>query len=292
MENSILNYIGNTPLIKARQTSRGDVDLYFKLEGFNPGGSIKDRVAYSMITEALKRGDIDKNTHLVEATSGNTGIALAYIAQILGMKISLIMPENATKERIKIMRAYGAEVILTDADLSMEGSIDLAYDLVKTDNYYLLDQFSNDDNWKAHYRTTGPEIWKQTKGKITHLVSSMGTTGTITGTSKFLKEQNPNIKIIGVQPNEGSNIPGIKKWDIGYLPAIYDDTNIDRIELISTDKAIEMTHFIASKESIFGGMSSGAAAFIAQGISQEIKQGLIVSIVPDRGDRYLSSGLF
>lgn len=293
MNNSILDLVGNTPLVKAnRLIDNPNVELYFKLEGQNPGGSVKDRAAYNMIKSALDRGDITTETKLIEATSGNTGIALAMIAGIFGLDIELIMPENSTVERVQTMRAYGAKVILTSADDGIEGSRDYAEDKMKTGDYFMLNQFGNDDNWKAHYNTTGPEIWNDTSHKITHFVSSMGTTGTIMGTSTFLKERNIDIQIVGVQPTDDSRIPGIRKWPEAYLPSIFDPKKVDRTLEVSEKEAILMSRRLAEEEGIFAGMSSGGAAAAAVRLCNELESGLVVSIVCDRGDRYLSSELF
>lgn len=293
MNNSILDLVGNTPLVKAqRLLEKPGVELYFKLEGQNPGGSVKDRAAYSMIKNALDRGDIDKNTKLIEATSGNTGIALAMIAGIFGLNIELVMPENSTVERVQTMKAYGARVILTNADDGIEGSRDFAEEKMKSGGYFMLNQFGNDDNWKAHYETTGPEIWNDTHGKITHFVSSMGTTGTIMGTSTFLKERNKDIQIVGVQPTDDSRIPGIRKWPEEYLPSIFNPSKVDRTLEVSEKEAVLMSRRLAEEEGIFAGMSSGGAAAAAVRLCNELDKGLVVSIVCDRGDRYLSSDLF
>lgn len=293
MNNSILDLVGNTPMVKAqRLLEKPGVELYFKLEGQNPGGSVKDRAAYSMIKNALDRGDIDKNTKLIEATSGNTGIALAMIAGIFGLNIELVMPENSTVERVQTMKAYGARVILTNADDGIEGSRDFAEEKMKSGGYFMLNQFGNDDNWKAHYETTGPEIWNDTHGKITHFVSSMGTTGTIMGTSTFLKERNKDIQIVGVQPTDDSRIPGIRKWPEEYLPSIFNPSKVDRTLEVSEKEAVLMSRRLAEEEGIFAGMSSGGAAAAAVRLCNELDKGLVVSIVCDRGDRYLSSDLF
>ena len=268
------------------------VTLYFKLEGQNPGGSVKDRPALNMIRSALERGTIGKGSRLIEATSGNTGIALAMIARLYGLEIELVMPENATRERVQTMRAYGARVTLTPSSLGIEGARDYAEELVASKGYHMLDQFSNPDNWKAHYRTTGPEIWKDTRGKITHFVSSMGTTGTIMGTSAYLKEQSQEVHIVGVQPDGESSIPGIRKWPREYLPAIFDPSRVDRILEVSEEEARRTSRLLASEEGIFAGMSSGGAAAAALRLAAEIREGVIVTIVCDRGDRYLSSDLF
>ena len=293
MNDSILDLVGNTPLVKAKRVfNKPGVELYFKLEGQNPGGSVKDRAAYNMIKSALERGDIEKDTKLIEATSGNTGIALAMIAGIFGLDIELVMPENSTVERVQTMKAYGAKVILTDADGGIEGSRDFAEDKMKSGDYFMLNQFGNDDNWQAHYKTTGPEIWEDTNHKVTHFVSSMGTTGTIMGTSTFLKEKNPDIQIVGVQPTDDSRIPGIRKWPEAYLPKIFNPKKVDRVLEVSEEDAIMMSRRLAEEEGIFAGMSSGGATAAAIRLCEELDSGLVVSIVCDRGDRYLSSDLF
>ncbi|TBW29140.1 cysteine synthase CysM [Gramella sp. KN1008] len=293
MNDSILNLVGNTPLVKARSImTRPGVELYFKLEGQNPGGSVKDRAAYNMIKSALERGDIDKSTKLIEATSGNTGIAFAMIAGIFGLDIELVMPENSTIERVQTMRAYGAKVILTNADGGIEESRDYAEEKMKSGGYFMLNQFGNDDNWKAHYQTTGPEIWEDTQHRITHFVSSMGTTGTIMGTSTYLKEKNKDIQIVGVQPTDDSRIPGIRKWPEAYLPKIFNPEKVDRTLEVSEKEAVLMSRRLAEEEGIFAGMSSGGAAAAAIRLCDELDSGLVVSIVCDRGDRYLSSDLF
>jgi cysteine synthase B len=293
MSFSILDLIGNTPLVESKVLNQSpNVKLFFKLEGHNPGGSVKDRAALNMIKSGLERGDINKNSKLIEATSGNTGIALALIAGIYGMDIELVMSENATKERVQTMRAYGAKVTLTSGDRGIEGARDYAEEKVEKEGFIMLDQFANDDNWKAHYKSTGPEIWKDTKGEVTHFVSSMGTTGTIMGTSTYLKEQNPNVQIIGAQPTDGSKIPGIRKWPQEYLPKIFNPQKVDRVMEVSQEEARNMTRRLAKEEGIFSGMSSGGAATVALRLASELESGIIVSIVCDRGDRYLSSGLF
>ncbi|GMN08842.1 cysteine synthase CysM [Croceitalea sp. MTPC9] len=293
MSKTILDLIGNTPLVKSRVLNTNpNVELYFKLEGHNPGGSVKDRPAFNMIKNGLERGDFTKNSRLIEATSGNTGIGLAIVAGVYGLNIELVMPENSTKERIQTMRAYGAKVTLTSSDIGIEGARDYAENKVLNEGYIMLNQFANDDNWKAHYNTTGPEIWKDTNKKITHFVSSMGTTGTITGTSTFLKEQNPNVNIIGVQPEEGSRIPGIRKWSPDYVPKIYNSEKVDNILYVNEKEAVATAKRLAKEEGIFSGMSSGGAAVVALQIAEQLKEGVIVSIVCDRGDRYLSSNLF
>lgn len=293
MNRSILDLIGNTPLVRAQKLIQNPkVELYFKLEGQNPGGSVKDRAAYNMIKKALERGDISEETKLIEATSGNTGIALAMVARLLNLQIELVMPENSTEERVKTMRAYGAKVILTSADVGIEGARDFAEKKMKEGGYFMLNQFGNPDNWKAHYETTGPEIWRDTNGKITHFVSSMGTTGTIMGTSTFMKEKNKNVQIVGVQPADDARIPGIRKWPVEYLPAIFDRNKVDRILEVNEAEARKMTKRLAEEEGIFGGMSSGGAAAAAVRLCNELEEGVVVSIVCDRGDRYLSSDLF
>lgn len=290
---SILDQIGNTPLIEAAHILQKEgVRLFLKMEGKNPGGSVKDRPAYNMIKEALKRGDIKKGGQLVEATSGNTGIALAFIAMLLGVNIKLIMPENSTEERVKTMRAYGAEVILTPADIGIEGSRDLAFELRDTKGYVLLNQFENDDNWKAHYKTTGPEIWQDTQGEITHFVSAMGTTGTIMGVSAYLNEKDKDIKIIGAQPSDNSRIPGIRKWSPDYVPKFFDRSRLDEVIEVSEDDARLMARRLAEEEGVFAGMSSGGAVASALRVAEQIDKGLIVTVICDIGDRYLSSDLF
>ncbi|MBT8260961.1 MAG: cysteine synthase CysM [Flavobacteriaceae bacterium] len=290
---NILDTIGNTPLIKAQHIiDNPNVDLYLKLEGHNPAGSVKDRAALNMIKSAMDRGDIKSNTKIVEATSGNTGIALAMIAGFYNITIELVMPENATPERIKTMKAYGAIVTLTSKSKGIEGSRDYAENLSKKKGYLILNQFANDDNWKAHYKTTGPEIWRDSEGKISHFISSMGTTGTIMGTSTYLKEQNTKIKIVGVQPTENSNIPGIRKWSKSYLPKIFDSRKVDQIINVSENEAIKMAQQLALKEGVFAGMSSGGAVAAALKLAENLENGVLVVIICDRGDRYLSSNLF
>ena len=291
---NISQLIGNTPLVEIHLPELpAHVTLLAKLEGNNPGGSVKDRPAYYMIQRALQRGDINSSTRLVEATSGNTGIALAMAAASFGLNITLTMPENSTQERIDTMRAFGATVILTDEAGAIELSRTVADDMVKKEGYVMLDQFGNPDNYQAHYHGTGPEIWRDTEGTITHFVSSMGTTGTIMGNSMFLKEQNPAIRIVGVQPDEGSSIPGIRKWSPEFLPAIYDPRRVDEIRFVTKDDAADMSRRLAREAGIFAGMSSGGAALAAIRLARELDQpATIVTIVCDRGDRYLSSGLF
>ncbi|HKK40116.1 MAG TPA: cysteine synthase CysM [Cryomorphaceae bacterium] len=285
--------IGNTPLVEIRNISRKKgVRLFGKLEGHNPGGSVKDRAAYGMLKGALDRGDIKKGDKLVEATSGNTGIALAMIASILEVKMTLIMPESATIERRKTMKAFGADLILTPAEKTIEYSRTLAEEMAAKEGYYMLNQFGNPDNWKMHYNTTGPEIWNDTDGKVTHFVSAMGTTGTIMGVSRYLKEQNPEIRIVGTQPTEGSKIPGIRRWSPEFLPKIFEASRVDRTIDVSESQAADMARRLAKEEAIFSGMSSGGALTAALKIAEEIDEGVIVFIVCDRGDRYLSSPLF
>ncbi|RXG23498.1 MULTISPECIES: cysteine synthase CysM [Leeuwenhoekiella] len=293
MNYSIERLIGNTPLVESRVLQTNPkVKLLFKLEGQNPGGSVKDRAAYNMITSALERGEISKDSKLIEATSGNTGIALAMIASIYGLNLEIVMPENATAERVQTMRAYGATVILTPKEIGIEGARDLAEDKVKNEGYYMFNQFSNDDNWKAHYKTTGPEIYHDTNGQVTHFVSSMGTTGTIMGTSTYLKEQNAAIQIIGVQPTDESSIPGIRKWPKEYLPKIFDASKVDQVLEVSETDARLMAKRLAKEEGIFSGMSSGGATVAALRLCEQLEEGIVVSIICDRGDRYLSSDLF
>lgn len=287
---SILDLIGNTPLAELNVLSPNpNVKIFAKLEGNNPGGSVKDRAALNMIKSAIERGEIKKETILIEATSGNTGIALAMIATLFQIKIELVMPFNSTKERIDTMEAYGAKVILLG---SIEACRDYAEEKSKSDEYLMLNQFANADNYLAHYKTTGPEIWKDTNQKITHFVASMGTTGTIMGTSMYLKEQNPSIQIIGCQPTEGSSIPGIRRWPKEYLPTIFDPSRVDRIFDISQEESSLMARELAKKEAIFAGMSSGGQAVAAIKLAKELESGVIVFICCDRGDRYLSSNLF
>ena len=293
MAKGILSQIGNTPLIEVvNLVNKPNVKLYLKLEGNNPGGSVKDRPAFNMISEAAKRGDLKEGDTLVEATSGNTGIALAYVAQLFKLKMILVMPETATKERVDTMQAYGAEVLLTSADRGIEGSRDIAFGLRDDKGYTLLNQFENHDNWKAHYKTTGPEIWRDTNGEITHFVSAMGTTGTIMGTSTFLKEQNKNITIVGAQPTDGSKIPGIRKWSPDYVPGIFDAKKVDQVIEVSQKEATAMTQRLAKEEGVFAGMSSGGSVATALKVVDSIDEGVVVAIVCDRGDRYLSSPLF
>ena len=291
--NKITDLVGNTPLVRLeRLCPNPNVTILAKLEGQNPGGSVKDRAALSMITEAEKRGDLKSGIKLIEPTSGNTGIALAMIATARGYEIELVMPESASRERALTMEAYGAKVTLTPSEKSMEGAIDYVREKVAGGGYLMLDQFSNPDNKLAHYRTTGPEIYRDTDQKITHFVSSMGTTGTITGVSRFVKEQNTEIQIVGVHPSPGSNIPGIRKWPEEYLPKIYESERVDRILYVSQEEATIMTNRLAREEGVFCGMSSGGAVHSAVKLAREISSGVIVVIICDRGDRYLSTDLF
>jgi len=290
---SILDQVGNTPLVELKKlTANPKVTIYAKLEGNNPGGSVKDRAAYGMIKGALDRGELKPGMKLIEATSGNTGIALAMIANLFDVEIELVMPEDATRERVLTMEAYGAKVVLTPKEGSMEAAIDYAHAQVAKGGYHMLNQFANPDNYGMHYRTTGPEIWRDTQGGVTHFVSAMGTTGTIMGVSRYLKEQNPQVQIVGCQPTEGSRIPGIRKWPEAYLPKIFERQRVDRIMDIAEHDAREMTRRLAKEEAVFCGMSSGGAVSAAVRLSKELEQGVLVCIICDRGDRYLSSDLF
>lgn len=287
---SIIDLVGNTPLVELQKLNPNpNVKIYGKLEGNNPAGSVKDRPALNMIRSAVERGDIKKGMKLIEATSGNTGIALAMIARLFDLEIELIMPSNSTRERTLTMEAFGAKVILLD---NIEKCRDYAEEQASTGQYYMLDQFGNPDNYMAHYKSTGPEIWRDTEQKVTHFVSSMGTTGTIMGTSMYLKEVNPAIQIVGCQPTEGSSIPGIRRWPAAYLPKIFDANRVDRVMDIAESDATEMARKLAKTEGIFAGMSSGGAASAAIKLAQELESGVIVFICCDRGDRYLSSDLF
>lgn len=293
MSRSLLDIIGNTPLVESRVLNPNPkVRLLFKLEGNNPGGSVKDRPAHFIIKNGLERGDFDKNSKLIEATSGNTGIGLAMVAGHYGLELELVMPENSTVERVQTMRAYGAKVTLTPAEGGIEGARDYAEAKVRDQGYFMLNQFANQDNWKAHYHTTGPEIWRDTQGEITHFVSSMGTTGTIMGVSTYLKQQDPQVQIIGVQPDDDAKIPGIRKWPEAYLPKIFDPKKVDRIMEVSQAEATRTARRLAREEGIFAGMSSGGATAVALRLAASLAQGTIVSIICDRGDRYLSSPLF
>ncbi len=290
---TILDLVGNTPLVEIESIIRkAGVKVYGKLEGHNPGGSVKDRAAYGMIKGALDSGKLKAGVRLVEATSGNTGIALAMIARKFGIDITLIMPESATAERVQTMRAFGAEVLLTPAEKTIEYSRQLAEEMAESPGYHMLNQFANPDNWGMHYRTTGPEIWRDTGGKITHFVSSMGTTGTIMGVSRYLKEQNPEVQIVGVQPTDGSRIPGIRRWSPEFLPKIFEPERVDRVIDVSQDEARQMMKRLAREEGVFSGMSSGGAATATSRLVDELDGGVVVFIVCDRGDRYLSSNIF
>ncbi|WP_374278514.1 cysteine synthase CysM [Azonexus sp.] len=297
MYKTLQDFVGNTPLVRlvripgADNERRGNVILA-KLEGNNPAGSVKDRPALSMIARAEARGDIKPGDTLIEATSGNTGIALAMAAAIKGYRMILVMPENQSIERRQSMRAYGAELVLTPRDGGMELARDVAEKMRDEGKGIILDQFANPDNPLAHYEGTGPEIWRDTEGRVTHFVSSMGTTGTIMGTSRYLKEMNPAIEIVGCQPEEGSQIAGIRKWPEAYLPKIYDRTHVDRIEYVSQADAEAMTRRLAVEEGIFAGISSGGALAVALRLAERLENAVIVSIVCDRGDRYLSTGVF
>jgi cysteine synthase B len=287
---TIIDLVGNTPLVELTKLNPNpNVKIYGKLEGNNPGGSVKDRPALNMIRCAVERGDIKHGMKLIEATSGNTGIALAMIARLFDLEIELVMPSNSTRERTLTMEAFGAKVILLE---NIEKCRDYAEEQAKTDEYFMLDQFANPDNYMAHYKTTGPEIWRDTHQKVTHFVSSMGTTGTIMGTSMFLKEVNSDIQIVGCQPSEGSSIPGIRRWPAAYLPKIFDARRVDKIMDIDQIEASKMAQKLAKSEGIFAGMSSGGGAAAAIRLAHELESGVIVFICCDRGDRYLSSNLF
>ncbi len=287
------SFVGNTPLVRLQRLP-GDTTntVLVKLEGNNPAGSVKDRPALSMIQHAELRGDIKPGDTLIEATSGNTGIALAMVAAMKGYKMILIMPENMSVERRALMKAFGAEIVLVTREQSMEGARDLADQMQAEGKGIVLDQFANRDNPLAHYESTGPEIWRDTQGKVTHFVSSMGTTGTIMGTSRYLKERNQGVQIVGVQPTEGSSIPGIRRWPKEYLPKIYDPSRVDRIMEVSQEDAENTTRDLARKEGIFCGISSGGAVAAALRLSTQLENAVIVSIICDRGDRYLSTGVF
>ncbi len=297
MKRTLEDFIGETPLVRLQrlpgaENARRNNLILAKLEGDNPAGSVKDRPAISMVRRAQERGTIKKGDVLIEPTSGNTGIALAMAAAIRGFRMILIMPEHLSVERRQTMRAFGAEIILTPQKGGMEAARDLAEKMVREGQGIMLDQFANPDNPLAHYETTGPEIWRDTEGKITHFVSSMGTTGTIMGCSRLFKEKNAKIQIVGCQPEEGAQIPGIRKWPEGYLPKIYDKARVDRLEYVSQADAEEMARRLASEEGIFAGISSGGAVAVALRISKELKNAVVVTIICDRGDRYLSTGVF
>jgi cysteine synthase B len=290
---TIESFVGNTPLVRLQRLPGETSNIILaKLEGDNPAGSVKDRPAISMIKRAEERGEIKPGDRLIEATSGNTGIALAMAAAIKGYRMTLIMPENMSAERRAVMKAFGAEIILTPAEGSMEAAIDLARDMERKGEGRILDQFSNPDNPRAHYEGTGPEIWRDTEGTVTHFVSSMGTTGTIMGTSMFLKEKNPSVQIIGVQPKDEAKIPGIRRWPKEYLPKICDFSRVDRIMDVTQEEAEDMTRQLAAREGIFAGISSGGAVSAALRLSKEVENAVIVVIICDRGDRYLSTGVF
>ena len=293
MYNTLEHYVGNTPLVQLKRLpGKTSNTILVKLEGNNPAGSVKDRPALSMIKHAEARGDIKPGDTLIEATSGNTGIALAMVAAMRGYKMVLVMPDNQSMERRQAMKAYGAELVLTPKDGSMELARDVALKMQAEGEGIVLDQFGNMDNPRAHYESTGPEIWRDTDGKITHFVSSMGTTGTIMGTSRYLKEQNADVQVVGVQPEEGSQIPGIRKWPEAYLPKIYDASRIDQFIYVNQTNAEKTTRRLAAEEGIFAGISSGGALYAALQLSRQVENAVIVSIVCDRGDRYLSTGVF
>jgi len=286
----IIDLVGNTPMAElTRLNPNRNVKIYAKLEGNNPAGSVKDRAALNMIQSALERGDIRPGMKLIEATSGNTGIALAMMARLFGLEIELIMPASSSKERTATMEAFGAEVVLME---TMEICRDYAEEKGLESDYYLMNQFSNPDNYLAHYKTTGPEIWRDTEGLITHFVSAMGTTGSIMGNSMFLKEQNPDIRIVGCQPTEESSIPGIRRWPAAYMPKIFDASRVDQVLDISQADATDMARKLARTEGIFAGMSTGGAAHAALKVAETLESGVIVFIACDRGDRYLSTDLF
>ena len=286
----IIDIIGNTPMVEIKKLNPNpNVKILAKLEGNNPGGSVKDRASLNMIRSALERGEIKAGTKLIEATSGNTGIALAMIARLFDLEIELVLPSNSTRERTLTMEAFGAKVTLLEG---IEACRDYAEEKGATGEYFLLNQFANPDNYMAHYKTTGPEIWRDTNGGITHFVSSMGTTGTIMGCSRYFKEVNPSIQIVGCQPTEGSSIPGIRRWPEAYLPKIFDAKRVDRVMDVSQDEATEMTRKLARVEAVFAGMSSGGALAASLKLAQELTEGTIIFICCDRGDRYLSSDLF
>jgi len=293
MDRTLEDFVGNTPLVRLKRLpgATGNAIL-LKLEGNNPAGSVKDRPALSMIRRAQERGTIKPGDTLIEPTSGNTGIALAMAAAIMGYRMVLVMPENQTLERQQTMRAYGAELVLTPKEASMEGARDAAERMVREGRGVLLDQFSNPDNPLAHYEGTGPEIWRDTGGRVTHFISSMGTTGTIMGVSRYLKEKNPGVQIIGCQPADGSQIPGIRKWPAAYLPKICDWSQVDRVVEVTQADAEDTMRRLAREEGIFAGVSSGGALWAALQISAQVRDAVIVSIVCDRGDRYLSTGVF
>lgn len=289
----LIDFIGNTPLVELNHINPNPkVKLLAKLEGHNPGGSVKDRAAFGLIQGGIESGLIKPDSKLIEATSGNTGIALAMIARLNNLHIELVMPENSTRERVLSMRAFGAVVTLTPAEGSMEAAIDYARNKVEKEGYIMLDQFGNQNNPNMHYKTTGPEIWRDTDGKVTHFVSAMGTTGTIMGVSRYLKEQNPNVTIVGAQPAEGAKIPGIRKWPEEYLPKIFDKNRVDQVVEVGEEEAKEMTKRLAREEGVFAGMSSGGSVAAALKIIPNLESGVVVCIICDRGDKYLSTDLF
>lgn len=290
---TLIDFIGNTPLVELRHINPNkNVRLMAKLEGQNPGGSVKDRTALGLIQGGIEDGLIKADSKLIEATSGNTGIALAMIARLKNLHLELVMPENSTKERVLTMQAFGAHVILTPADAGMEGAIDLAREKVEKDGYVGLDQFGNPHNPQMHYRTTGPEIYRDTNGEITHFVSAMGTTGTIMGVSRYLKEQNDKIQIIGAQPADGAKIPGIRKWSEAYMPKIFNRSKVDQIFEVTETEAKNTARRLAKEEGVFSGMSSGGSVATALKVISGLDQGVVVCIICDRGDRYLSTDLF
>ncbi len=289
----LIDFIGNTPLVELTHINPNPkVKLLAKLEGHNPGGSVKDRAAFGLIQGGIESGLIKPDSKLIEATSGNTGIALAMIARLNNLHIELVMPENSTRERVLSMRAFGAVVTLTPAEGSMEAAIDYARNKVENEGYIMLDQFGNQNNPNMHYKTTGPEIWRDTEGTVTHFVSAMGTTGTIMGVSRYLKEQNPNVTIVGAQPADGAKIPGIRKWPEEYLPKIFDRSRVDQVVEVSEEEAKEMTKRLAREEGVFAGMSSGGSVAAALKLIPSLESGVVVCIICDRGDKYLSTDLF
>ena len=289
----LIDFIGNTPLVELSVVNQNpNVKLYGKLEGYNPGGSVKDRAAYGLIKGGIDSGLIKPDSKLIEATSGNTGIALAMIARLMKLEIEIVMPENSTRERVLTMRAFGATVTLTPAEGGMEAAIDYAREKVEKEGFVMLDQFGNQNNPNMHYKTTGPEIYRDTNGEVTHFVSAMGTTGTIMGVSSYLKEQNSTIQIVGVQPEDGAKIPGIRKWPKEYLPKIFDASRIDQLIEVSEEEAKQMAKRLAREEGVFSGMSSGGAVAAALKLIPTIEKGTVVCIICDRGDKYLSTDLF
>lgn len=294
LQPALVDQVGNTRLVPIQRLANNSNNnrVFSKLEGDNPAGSVKDRPAANMILEALRRGDIKPGDRLIEATSGNTGIALAMVAATVGVNLRLLMPDNMTAERRSLMRAYGAELVLVTEDQGMEYARDHAHEMQANGEGLVLDQFANPDNWRSHVKSTGPEIWNATDGKVTHFVSSMGTTGTIMGVSRYLKEKNPNIQIVGVQPEDGSSIPGIRRWPKEYLPKIYEPSRVDQIIDVSAADSEDMTRAMAREEGILAGVSSGGALLAATRLLPSLENAVVVTIVCDRGDRYISSGLF